>query len=308
VKRRIILAGGSGVLGQLLARRLVEHGDDVVVLTRNPRSGRIARETAWDGETLGAWASELDGATALVNLAGRSVDCRYHARNRRIIMDSRIKSTRVLGEALARCANPPRVWLNSSTATVYRHTFGPAWDETGEIGPAREAKDEFSVEVATAWERVFDEAPAPLTRKVTLRTAMVLNREGGVLPVLRRMVRLGVGGSIAGGRQFMSWIHEEDFCRAVLWLIEHQEISGPVNVAAPTPLPQAEMMRRLRRILRVPFGLPATLWMLELGALFLRTESELIIKSRRVVPGRLLAARFKFQHETVETALEDLCR
>lgn len=308
MNRRIILAGGSGVLGQLLARRSSAQGDDVVVLTRNPRGGSTAREVHWDGETLGAWVTELEGATALVNLAGRSVDCRYHARNRRIIMDSRIKSTRVLGEALVRCANPPRVWLNSSTATIYRHTFGPAWNEAGEIGGCAEAKDVFSVKVATEWERAFNEAATPHTRKVALRTAMVLSRDGGVLPVLRRMARLGLGGSIAGGRQFMSWIHEEDFFRAVAWLIEHSEVIGPVNVAAPTPVPQAEMMRHLRRICRMPFGLPATLWMLELGALFLRTESELIIKSRRVVPGRLLADGFKFQHETVETALEDLCR
>lgn len=308
MKRRIILAGGSGCLGRLLARRFTERGDEVVVLTRNPRSGQDAREVFWDGETSGDWAIEIEGATALINLAGRSVDCRYHARNRRLIMDSRIKSTRVLGEVVARCANPPRVWLNSSTATIYRHTLGPAWDEAGDIGATPAVKDEFSVEVATGWERVFAEAPAPGTRKVALRTAMVLSRDGGVFPVLRRLARLGFGGSLAGGCQFMSWIHEEDFFRAVDWLIGHEAVSGPVNLAAPNPLPQAELMWHLRRILNVPFGLPATRWMLEVGAVFLRTETELIIKSRRVVPGQLLAEGFEFRHESVTTALKDLCR
>jgi len=244
----------------------------------------------------------------LINLAGRSVDCRYHARNRRLIMDSRIKSTRVLGEAVAQRMNPPRVWLNSSTATIYRHSFDQAMDEaTGVIGATPAVNDEFSVEVATAWERVFDGAVTPRTRKVALRTAMVLSRDGGVFPVLRRLARLGFGGSIAGGRQFMSWIHEEDFFRAVDWLIGHEAVSGPVNLAAPNPLPQAELMRQLRHNLGVPFGLPATRWMLELGAVFLRTEAELIIKSRRVVPGRLLAGGFEFRFGCVSSALADLC-
>lgn len=306
---RIVLAGGSGFLGRVLADWLAARGAEVVVLSRSPRSGTAIREVAWDGKSLGDWARELDGADAVLNLAGRSVDCRYNAANRRLIMDSRIDSTRVLGEAIARCARPPRVWLNSSTATIYKHTFGPAWDESGEIGGTPEAKDEFSVEVAVAWERALSEARTPATRKVALRSAMVLGAGGNsVLPTLRRLVRRGLGGKMGDGRQFMSWIHEEDFCRAVEWLLDHDEFSGVVNLAAPNPLPNAEFMRTMREVCGVPFGLPAARWMLEFGAVFLRTETELILKSRRVVPGRLLAAGFGFKYPHLRGAVEDLVR
>jgi hypothetical protein len=305
---RIILAGGSGFLGQTLREHFLKQGRDVVVLTRSPREAKDRpREVFWDGRTPGEWTRELDGADVLINLAGRSVDCRYHARNRRLILDSRVDSTRVLGEALARCSRPPRVWLNSSTATLYKHTFGPAWDETGEMGGTPEARDEFSVEVARAWERAFESAPAPGTRKVTLRSAMVLGLgTNSVFPVLRRLARRGLGGPMAGGRQFVSWIHAADFCRALDWLMERDDFSGVVNVAAPHPVTNAEMMRLFRKACGVPFGLPAPHWMLELGAFFLRTETELIIKSRRVKPGRLLSAGFRFLFPEMEGALADL--
>ena len=307
--RRVVLAGGSGFLGGVLADWLTARGADAVILTRTPLAGSRVREVAWDGRSLGDWQREIDGADAVINLAGRSVDCRYHARNRRLILDSRIDSTRVLGEAIARCAKPPRVWLNSSTATIYKHTFGPAWDESGEIGGTREAKDEFSVEVAVAWERVLDEARTPATRKVALRSAMVLGAGGNsVLPVMRRLVRFGLGGRMGDGRQFMSWIHEEDFCRAVEWLLAHDEISGAVNLAAPNPLPNSEFMRTMREVCGARFGLPAARWMLEVGAVFLRTETELLIKSRRVVPGRLLAAGFQFKFPQLRGAVEDLLK
>jgi hypothetical protein len=249
----------------------------------------------------------LEGADALVNLAGVSVDCRYTEKNRRLIMDSRIDSTRVLGEAMARCGQPPRVWMNSSTATIYKHTYGAAWDETGEIGATAEAKDAFSIEVATAWERVFNEAKTPHTRKVALRSAMVMGHgRNSVFPVMRRMIRLGLGGQMGDGRQYMSWIHEVDFCRAIEWLIAHENVSGIVNLAAPKPVTNAEMMRTFREVCGMPFGLPAAKWMLEIGAVLLRTETELIIKSRRVVPGRLLREGFQFRFSEVRGALEDL--
>jgi uncharacterized protein (TIGR01777 family) len=261
----------------------------------------------WDGETVGDWVKELEGARALINLAGISVNCRYHARNRKLMLDSRLNSTRVLGAAIAECATPPPVWLNSSTATIYQHNFGPAWDETGEIGGCAEAKDIFSVHIATEWERVFNEASTPRTRKVTLRSAMVLGRaRNSVLPNLLRLARLGLGGSLAGGGQFVSWIHQEDFCRAVEWLIEHETLSGPANLAAPTPVTNAEFMATIRKACRAPFGLPASRWMLEIGALVMRTETELVIKSRRVVPGMLLASGFAFTFPRVQPAVEDL--
>jgi len=313
-RSRIVLAGGSGFLGQRLASWFSARGRDVVVLTRDqpdeigaPERAPI-RQIHWDGRTVDAWARELDGAEALINLAGKSVDCRYHARNRRLILNSRTESTRVLGEAIGRCAKPPRVWLNASTATIYRHTFGAPWDEHGAISGTAEAKDLFSVQVAEAWEEALATAPTPGTRKVAMRLAMVLGEgRNSVFPVLRRLVRSGLGGRMGSGRQYVSWIHETDACRAIEWLLENESMAGPVNLAAPGPVPNAELMRTLRDLCGVRFGLPASAWMLELGAFFLRTETELIIKSRRVVPGRLQAAGFTFVHPTLQEALKDLC-
>lgn len=308
MKTQIILAGGSGFLGGVLADYFAAKEKEVVILTRHPRQREDSiREVHWDGETVGDWLAELEGARALINLAGVSVNCRYHARNRKLMLDSRLNPTRVLGEAIARCANPPPVWLNSSTATIYKHTFGPAWDETGETGGCPEAKDIFSVHVATEWERVFNEAKTPRTRKVVLRSAMVLGHgKNSVLPNLLRLARPGLGGTLAGGRQFVSWIHQEDFCRAVEWIIEHESLCGPVNLAAPNPVTNADFMATIRKVCRAPFGLPASRWMLELGAFVLRTETELLIKSRRVVPGKLLAEGFDFRHPRLITALKHL--
>jgi uncharacterized protein (TIGR01777 family) len=308
MKSKLILAGGRGFLGSVLSDYFTAKGMEVIILTRelNQRGDGI-RAVRWDGETLGKWVKELEGARALINLAGISVNCRYHARNRKLMLDSRLNSTQVLGEAVVRSGNPPPVWLNSSTATIYKHTYGPAWDEAGEIGGCAEAKDIFSVHIAREWERVFNEAGTPHTRKVALRSAMVLGHgKNSVLPNLLRLGRLGLGGPLAGGRQFVSWIHEEDFCRAVEWIIEHESLSGPVNLAAPNPVTNAEFMATIRKVCRAPFGLPAARWMLEFGAFVLRTETELVIKSRRVVPGKLLASGFAFRHPNLLPAIEQL--
>jgi uncharacterized protein len=308
---KIILAGGSGFLGGALANHFGALGWEVVILTRSPkpRPGS-AREVIWDAKSPRDWARELDGATAVVNLTGRSVDCRYNAQNRREIMDSRVNSTRVIGEAIAQCKMPPHVWLNSSTATVYTHTFGKPHDESSQdMDSAVDAKDAFSVEVAQAWERTLEEAKTPKTRKVALRTSMVLGLgRNSVFPVLRRLTMLGLGGRQGSGKQFVSWIHVEDFCRAIEWIITHDELAGPINQCAPNPLPNAEMMQLFREVYHMPIGLPATEWMLEIGAFFLRTETELIFKSRRVVPGRLLASGFDFKFEHLRSAIEDLSR
>ena len=308
-KQRIVLAGGSGFLGQVLADWFAARGADVVILTRTPREGGRVREVSWDALTLGQWQREIEGAEAVINLAGRTVNCRYNAENRQLIVDSRVDSTRVLGSAINLCGRPPRVWLNSSTATIYKHTYGKPNDEaTGQIEATPEAKDEFSVEVAVAWERALDASRTPGTRKVALRSAMVLGSgKNSVFPMLRRLTRLGLGGRMGNGRQFVSWIHESDFCRAIEWLLAQEEFTGPVNLAAPNPVPNSELMRTLRKVCGMPLGLPATRWMLEIGALFLGTETELIIKSRRVVPGRLLAAGFEFEFPHLRPALENLC-
>jgi len=303
---KIVLAGGSGFLGQALARALPHF--EVVVLTRSLRDdGLTGRQVIWDAETVGPWQKELEGAKAVINLTGKSVNCRYNENNRREIMDSRVNSTRVLGEGIARCTNPPEAWLNASTATVYRHTFGDPWDETGATESSGEAKDAFSVEVAWAWEKALNEAPTPATRKVALRTAMVLGHgENSVFPVLRRLVKFGLGGRMGSGRQFVSWIHEADFCRGIDWILAHRELNGPTNMTAPNPVANSEMMRILRQVYGAPIGLPATEWMLEVGAFFLRTETELIIKSRRVIPGKLVKSGFHFQFPTMEAAFENL--
>src|SRR5256884_5588471 len=308
MSRRVVLAGGSGFIGSFL-REKIARDYDIVVLTRSPREndGDIT-QVPWDGRTLGEWTRELDGARALINLSGRSVNCRYNARNRRDILESRVETTWILGEAIARSREPPPVWLNASTATIYKHTFDRQMDEaTGEIGATPEAKDAFSIEVARAWEEALFEAPTPATRKVALRTAMVFAAsKGGVYLVLRGLTRWGLGGAIAGGHQYISWIHEADFCRAVEWLIDRDDFSGPVNLASPNQIPQREMMRIIRRELGVPFGLPATRRMLEVAAFVHRTEAELIIKSRRVAPGRLLASAFQFLFPRMEDAVREI--
>lgn len=306
---RIVVAGGSGFIGRLLTDLLVARDNDVVVLTRSPGpAGRSIRQVGWDGRTLGEWARELDGARALINLSGQSVNCRYNERNRVEILESRVDSTRVLGEAIASCDNPPPVWLNASTATIYKHTFDQPNDEaTGVIGATPEAKDAFSIKVAQAWEETLNRAQTSTTRKVALRTAIVFAPgEGGIYRVLRRLTRFGLGGRIAGGNQFVSWIHGEDFCRAVEWLMDRDDFSGPVNVASPNPVTQREMMSIIRRECGVPFGLPATRWMLEVAAFVHGTEAELIIKSRYVVPGRLLAAGFQFRFPRMEDAVREI--
>lgn len=306
--KRIVIAGGSGFLGRTLAAHFHERGYAIVILTRSPKAAANgACEIAWDGHTVDDWARELEGVSAVINLAGRSVNCRYHERNRKLILESRIDSTRAIGEAIAICKTPPRAWLNVSTATIYKHTFGTAWDDSGEIGATSEAKDKFSIEVATAWERTLNAAITPGTRKVAMRAALVLGTaKNSVFPILLRLARLGLGGKMGDGRQFVSWIHAQDFCRAVEWLISHRELSGSVNIAAPHPVTNVEMMKLFRDVCGMPIGLPAMKWMLEIGAFFLRTETELIIKSRRVISRRLTESGFTFNFPFLRSALEDL--
>lgn len=308
---KIVIPGGSGQVGTLLARALHQERHEVVVLSRQPQA-RPWRVVAWDGRTMGTWCAEVDGSDVVINLAGRSVNCRYGATHRREILDSRVHSTRVVGEAIARAARPPRVWLQASTATLYAHRFDVPNDEaTGILGghePGAPSTWNFSIEVAQVWERAFFDAAAPHTRKVALRSAMTMSPDpGGVFDALSGLVRHGLGGAAGDGRQYVSWIHHRDFVRAVGWLIEHEGFEGPVNLAAPNPVPNAEFMRVLREAWGVRLGLPATRWMLEVGAFFLRTETELILKSRRVVPGRLLASGFRFEFEHWRDAAFDLC-
>ncbi len=294
---RIVIPGGSGHLGGILARHFHAQGHSVVVVTRTPKAAPW-RVVAWSGCSLDRWVEEVDGADAVINLSGRSVDCRYNAFNRKEILNSRILSTRILGEAIASAAKPPRLWMNASTATIYRHSLDRAMDEDGgELGGNEidaPATWRFSIDVATRWEDAFFAAQTPATRKIALRSAMVMSTSGGAVEMLLRLVRFGLGGAAGSGGQYMSWVHEADFARAVEDLMAAQISDEIVNIASPCPLTNREFMAALREAWGREFGVSAAAWMLEFGAVFLRTETELILKSRRVVPGRLLESGFRF--------------
>jgi uncharacterized protein (TIGR01777 family) len=308
---KIVIPGGSGHVGTLLAQALHKDGHKVTVLSRSPGVAPWG-VVPWDGRTLGPWVNELEGCDVCINLAGRSVNCRYTEENRREIMDSRVQSTRVLGSAIASASRPPRLWLQASTATIYAHRYDAPNDEaSGFLGGDEAGVPDtwrFSIDVARAWEAAFSDKGPNATRKIALRSAIILSPEpGGAFDTLLGLVRHGLGGAAGDGRQYVSWIHGDDFVRAVLFLIEREGMAGVVNVSSPNPLPNAEFMRLLRDAAGMPLGLRATPWMLELGALFLRTETELILKSRRVVPGRLLEAGFEFLFPSWGPAARALC-
>jgi uncharacterized protein (TIGR01777 family) len=307
---KIVIPGGSGQVGQILARHFHAHGHDVTVLSRNPHPAAW-RVRPWDGASPGNWISALEGAGLCINLAGRSVNCRYNAANRRAIYDSRIHSTRLLNEVISTLANPPRLWINASTATIYRHALDrPMSEADGELGgnePGAPDTWNFSIRVAKHWEEAFFSTPLPRTRKIAIRSALTLSPDReGVFDTLLALVRHGLGGRHGAGTQFVSWIHEADFLAAIDFLIAHEELSGVVNVASPHPLPNSDFLRALREAWGARLALPNPQWLIEFGAFFMRTESELVLKSRRVVPGRLLAAGFPFAFPDWPAAARDL--
>jgi len=323
---RIVLPGGSGQVGQALARHFTERGHQVTVLTRGPYTAPWL-SVHWDGGNPGPWTEYLEGADVCINLAGRSVNCRYDPANRQAIYESRMSSTRLLGTVIAGLTAPPRVWMNASAATIYTRALDsnrvdlPLDEATGDLSqdePPRKTtppanrwlqRRDFSRRVARDWEATFFAADTPRTRKVVLRSAVVLGpAPGSAFAVLSHLVRLGLGGTQGSGRQFVSWIHETDYARAVEFLIEREELDGPFNLAAPNPLPNREFMAALRWAWDVPNGLPAPSLAIRLGAIFLRTEPELVLQSCRAVPGRLLDAGFDFQFPQWPEAAEDLVR
>ena len=301
---KIILPGGSGQVGRILLRALAAAGHETVVLSRKPGPG----EVLWDGERIGPWAETLDGADAVINLAGRSVNCRYTPENRRAILDSRVRSVQAIGEAIAAAKHPPSIWLQASTATIYAHRYDTPNDEkSGRIEAAGPDTWRFSLDVALAWEAALERAKTPHTRKVALRSAITMSPDrGGAFDVLLSLVRRGLGGPQGDGRQYVSWIHDEDFAAAALFLLEN-EMDGPVNLSSPDPLPNREFMRDLRTAWGIPFGLPAPAPILAIGAWAIGTETELVLKSRRVVPGRLLDAGFRFRFSAWPEAARNLC-
>ncbi len=295
---KIIIAGGTGFLGNSLKKFFEAKGYSVFILTRQPGQ---EHEIYWDARTLGDWKDCLEGADVLINLTGKSVDCRYTEQNKQEIYTSRIDSTRILQEAVEHCVHPPKIWLNASSATIYDHSEQHLNTEAnGIIG------DDFSMNICKSWEAEFFRAENPETRKVALRTSIVMGNSGGAFPKLKAVTKLFLGGKQGSGRQKVSWIHIGDFCRAVAWIIDHEEISGVINITAPKPLTNAEMMNNLRKRMKIPFGLNAAVWQLKIASFFLRTETELLLKSRNVYPEKLLHSGFSFAYPDLEAALEDL--
>ncbi len=301
--KKIIITGANGFLGRYLSRHFLNLGWEIVGLSRHGGVVEGAKPVEWDGRTLGAWVEEFENASLVVNLAGKSVNCRYYQKNKDLIFSTRLESTKIIGDAIRQCENPPSLWLNSSTATIYRHAEDrPQDEESGEIGSG------FSVEVAKSWEKALQDAEVPAgVKKVALRTAIVLaNESGTVFDYLKKISALGLGGRMGSGRQKMSWIHIEDFCRSIEWMSEREELQDFYNVVSPNPTDNASCMAGFRRLAGRRFGLPAAKWMLEIGTFLVRSETELVLKSRWVLPGRLQDEGFIFQHPDFEKMLDDL--
>mgnify|MGYP001999608938 FL=1 len=303
--KKVVLPGGSGFLGQALAGSLLADGYEVVILSRGKaRPESCGRFVTWDARNQGEWGRELDGAVAVFNLTGRSVDCRYTEANRRLIMDSRVDSTHVLGEAMRECEEPPKVWLNSSTATIYEDRRGdlvPHDENSGDYGSG------FSVEVARAWEKALQDSVPDGVRSLVLRVSIVLGQGGGAFPVMKRFASLGLGGSQGPGSQWMSWLHIDDWVGIAKFLMEREDLSGVVNLAAPNPVTNAAFMKGMRRCFApLGIGFPAPGIAVRLGAVFLRTAPELVLKSRKVVSSVLAESGYRFKYPELRGALEDL--
>ncbi len=300
---KAVLAGGGGFLGAALAVELMGHGWEVVILTRRPQASAQCREVAWDGASLGPWTAELNGANALVNLTGRSVNCVHTPENKRQILESRVASVRVLGEALARCPSPPYVWVQSGSLALYGNPGDRLCDETAP--PA----DDFSAQVCRQWEAAFAEAAHPAIRPVLFRIGLVLGPGGGALGPLTGLTRWFLGGTVGSGRQYVSWLHRDDMNALFLAALAEVSFSGAYNACTPHPVTNAEFMRELRRALGRPWSPAAPEWAVRLGAhLLLRTDADLALTGRRCVPGRLQAQGFDFTQPHLAAALESIYR
>lgn len=297
---KIIIAGGTGFLGDNLEKYFTEKGDQVLILTRKPKR---KNELYWNAKTVGEWRNSLEKADVLINLTGKSVDCRYTEKNKREIYSSRIESTQVLQEAVNNCLDKPKIWLNASSATIYVHSEKHLnTEENGVIG------DDFSMNICKSWEEKFFTVKNEETRKVALRTSIVMGNNGGAFPKLKLITKLGLGGKQGRGQQMVSWIHIDDFCKAVEWIINNENIQGAVNVTAPNPVSNEEMMRKLRKQLNIPFGLNAPVWQLEIASILLKTETELLLKSRNVYPEKLSKTGFEFSYPGIDETIDHLLK
>lgn len=295
---KIIIAGGTGFLGENLEKYFTEQGNQVYILTRKPQR---KNGIYWDAKTLGEWKNSLEKADVLINLTGKSVDCRYHEKNKQEIYSSRIISTKILQEAVNQCSEKPKIWLNASSATIYVHSEQHLnTEENGIIG------DDFSMNICKSWEREFFAVKNEGMKKIALRTSIVLGNNGGAFPKLKMVTKLFLGGKQGRGNQMVSWIHIDDFCKAVDWIIQHENMSGAINITAPAPLSNDNMMKKLRKELKIPFGLNAPVWQLEIASLLLKTETELLLKSRNVYPERLIKGGFQFSFPDFDEAILNL--
>jgi uncharacterized protein (TIGR01777 family) len=293
--KKIILAGGTGFVGKYFEKEFSKNGYEVIIISRQPD------HINWsDQEKI---IAALDGAELVVNLAGKSVNCRYNQKNKDEILNSRVQTTDQLGEAILKCKNPPPLWINSSTATIYRYAEDqPQTESTGEIGKG------FSVNVATAWEKTFFDFKLPATRQIALRIAIVLGNDGGVMGPYTKMIKMGMGGKQGSGKQKFSWIHIEDLYRIVLFLKENLMYHGVFNCSSPNPVTNAELMQTFKKIMKPMIVLPAPRWILKMGATVIGTETELILKSRWVVPEKLLGLGFEFKHPILEDTLKAILK
>lgn len=295
MKTKIVLAGGTGFVGSYLEQKFIELGYEVIIISRKKE------HINWDD--MPAITRALENAEMLINLAGKSVNCRYNEKNKQEILDSRVNTTHTLAKAVLACSVPPALWINSSTATIYRHAQDrPMREDDGEIGEG------FSVHVATSWEEAFFMHSLPRTRRVALRMAIVLGKNGGVMEPMKKLVRFGLGGKQGSGKQKFSWIHQEDLFNIIMYINEHTKMEGVFNASAPNPVGNEVLMRTLRRQMNIPAGLPAPVWLLKAGAVIIHTETELILKSRWVLPGRLLQAGFRFTYDDLGKALHDIIK
>lgn len=300
---KLIIAAGTGFLGKALIEHFKDKFEEIVILTRGKsKTSNSIKYINWDAKTFSGWERELENADVLINLTGKSVDCRYTEKNKKEIYNSRIDSTIILNQVVLQCKNPPKHWLNSSTSTIYRFSLDKQMDEiNGEIG------DDFSMNIAKSWEKVFFETQTPSTLKTALRTSIVLGKNGGAFIPLKTLTKLGFGGKQGNGNQFISWIHEEDFANAIEFIIQ-KEITGLINIVSPQPIPNSDFMMKLRKAVRIPFGIPMNSFLLEIGSFFIRTETELVLKSRNVIPKKLMDNGFQFEFSNFEKALKNLLK
>lgn len=300
--QKIILAGGNGYLGGLLAKHFSSQAEQVILLARKPKAQKGNIKTlVWDGKTADKWVNEMENADLLVNLCGKNVNCRYTPKNQKEIIDSRVVPTRLLGEVIKGLTIPPKLWINITSATIYRHAEDHAQDEyTGEIGYG------FSIDVCKIWESSFFENELPQTRKVALRLGIVLGRTDGAFPRLLNLVKFGLGGRQGDGKQYVNWVHEQDAVHTIEWLLNHHETNGIVNCTAPNAVTNQVLMQTIRKAYGIPFGVPTPAWLLAIGAKIIGTETELILKSRWVKPAVLLDNGFEFQYGKIDEAVHDI--